>query len=266
MKKVVIMALKGGVGKTTVVAELGFALQRIGLHVGLLDVDITAPKLHKALGFREAPKWQLDSAKESIIPSKVNGIEFVTIAGHTGEKSTILLNEEDKIMVARELLSAEVAWGNLDWLLLDTPPSSSGEMQALFSHIGALHGIILVFQPTQMAETDLIRTIDFIQYKELPVLGVVSNMDGCISPLGEQFWQFLSPRVDIENICSSLKFPLLAYLPQGDLERVRPLFDKLARELVDRKPITFKPGKLDKKLRELEVTMLKQGVKGLRRR
>jgi Mrp family chromosome partitioning ATPase len=264
-RTVVIQSLKGGVGKTTVVAELGLALSRKGYHVGLLDIDITAPKLHKALGFGKAPEWQLDAHKEVIIPSRVNGIEFVTIAGHTGEKSTILLNEQEKIMVAKELLSEEVVWDNLDWLLVDTPPSSSREVEALFNCLNNLYGIILVFQPTEMAETDLLRTFDFIQYKQLAILGVISNMDGCISPQGETFWQFLSPRVDIESICSQLKVPLLARLPQGDSSRLRPLFDELAQKLEEIKPIVFKPGKLDKRLREVEVALLKKGVKALLR-
>ena len=265
MKKLVIQSLKGGVGKTTVVAQLGYALHRKGFHVALLDLDITAPKLHKALGFGGAPKWKLDSAKEAIFPARADGIQFLTVAGHTKEKSTILLDEKQKIEVAKELLSDEVVWDNPDWLLIDTPPSSSGEMEALFEALPDLYGILLVFQPTQMAEADLIRTVDFIQYKQLPILGVVSNMDSCISPQGERFWQFLSPRIDIDSICASLRVPLLAVLPQADLVKLAPLFDDLIRNMELAKPETFKPGKLEKVLKKMENEALKEGVSLLRK-
>jgi len=91
--------------------------------------------------------------------------------------------------------------------------NSSGEMQALYDYITDLHGVVLVFQPTDMAAADLLRTFDFLKFKKVPVLGLIANMAYCVSPRGEIFWPFLSPEVDLEKICKEFGVPLLGKIP-----------------------------------------------------
>ncbi|GAH84009.1 unnamed protein product, partial [marine sediment metagenome] len=67
----------------------------------------------------------------------------------------------------------------------------------------------LVFQPTDMAAADLLRTLDFLKFKKVPILGLISNMSYCLSPSGERFWPFLSPEVDLAQICKEFGIPLL---------------------------------------------------------
>jgi len=90
MKKIAIVALKGGVGKSSVVAGLGLALVVKKFKVGLLDIDITGSNLFSALGLEHSPKWRLDSVNERIVVPEVNGFWLLSIASHVGEEYAVL--------------------------------------------------------------------------------------------------------------------------------------------------------------------------------
>jgi ATP-binding protein involved in chromosome partitioning len=268
MRKIVVASIKGGVGKTTVSSNLARSLKRLQLRVGYLDADITAPTGSQAFGLDSPPEWKLDSAadggKGAILPQDIDGIQFITLASHFGQAPAVLWNEEKKIDAARQLLQGVVAWGELDWLVIDTPPSSSGEMQALYDYITNLHGVVLVFQPTDMAAADLLRTLDFVKFKEVPVLGLVTNMAYCISPKGEVFWPFLSPEVDLEEVSKSFGVPMLGKIPlTPDREIVEEAFDKMAADLIVAKPIVIRDDIAKRLTRGLKRRLAKAAVRRL---
>lgn len=269
MRKIVVASIKGGVGKTTVSAGLTRSLKRLGFNVGYLDIDITAPTGSEAFGLEKPPDWELDATaddgKGAIIPYEIDGIQFITLASHFGKAPAVLWHEEDKIDAARQLLQEVIAWGNnLDWLVLDTPPSSSGEMQALYDYITDLHGVILVFQPTDMAAADLLRTLDFLKFKKVPTLGLITNMAYCVSPRGEMFWPFLSPEVDLEGICKEFSIPLLGKIPlTSDKGLVEGIFNDIASNLDGAKPIVIKEDIAKKLVRKAKLGLLKAAAKRL---
>jgi len=267
MRKIVVASIKGGVGKTVVSSSLTRSLKKLGFRVGYLDADITAPTGSEAFGLKRLPDWELDAAadggKGAIVPYDVDGIQFITLASHFGETPAVLWNEERKIDAARQLLQGVVTWGDLDWLVLDTPPSSSGEMQALYEYITDLHGVVLVFQPTDMAKADLLRTLDFLKFKKVPILGLVSNMSCCVSPSGERFWPFLSPKVDLAAICEKFGIPLLGEIPlTPDRKVVEQAFDLIASRLDGAKPIILKEDIAKRLIREGKRKILKAAVRG----
>jgi len=268
MRKIVVCSLKGGTGKSTVSSNLTRSLKRLGFAVGYLDADITAPTGAEAFGLEKPPDWELDAAADggrgAIVPYDVDGIEFLTLASHFGQTPAVLWNEERKIDAARQLLQGVVAWGDLDWLVLDTPPSSSGEMQALYDYITDLHGVILVFQPTDMAAADLLRTLDFLKFKKVPILGLVSNMSYCLSPSGEMFWPFLSPKVDLAAICEEFGIPLLGEIPlTPSYPVVEQAFDRIASRLEGARPIILKEDIAKRLIREGKRKLLKAAVRRL---
>jgi len=268
MRKIVVASIKGGVGKTTVSFNLARSLKRLGFSVGYLDADITAPTGSEAFGLEKPPDWELDAAADggrgAIVPYNVDGIQFITLASHFGQAPAVLWNEERKIDAARQLLQGVVAWDNLDWLILDTPPSSSGEMQALYDYITDLHGVVLVFQPTDMAAADLLRTLDFLKFKTVPILGLVSNMSYCRSPLGESFWPFLSPKVDLAAICEKFGIPLLGEIPlTPDKKMVEQAFNQIASRLDGTKPVILKEDIFKRLIREGKKNLLKAAVRRL---
>ena len=264
MKRIVVSALKGGTGKTTTTVNLGKALHRKGYKVGLLDTDATAPTLHKALGLPDAPDWELDSENAKLIPFKLaNGFYALTLASHYGENPAVLWDEPTLIRAMKEL-TRDVVWPELDYLLLDSPPSSSGFMQALYDEIGSdLYGVVLVFQPTDIAVADLLRTLDFIKIKKVPIVGLIANMGYCISPKGERFWPFVSPKVDIESVCRENGIPVLGEVPLTPSQRQIDLkFDTIAQQVIAEKPVLLKDGTIMKLYKEIS----KKAVKAIVRR
>lgn len=240
MQRIVISALKGGTGKSTSTVNIARALSRLDKQVGLLDIDVIAPTLHKALGMGSLPSWDLDSLNEQIRPFKVDGLFALTIASHYGEDPAVMWDEPTLIRAMKELNSL-VQWPELDYLLLDSPPSSSGFMQALYDFVPDIYGVILVFQPTDIAAADLLRTLDFVRIKKVPIIGLVSNMGYCIAPNGDTFWPFLSPKVELGEVCQQYGIHFLGDVPLTPRQdTVDSAFDIIAREIITTKPIILK--------------------------
>ena len=231
--------------------------------MGLLDVDVVAPTLHKALGLVEPPPWESDSVAEMALPHQVDGLYLLTMASQFGENPAVLWDEPKLISTMRDLNSL-VKWPQLDYLCIDSPPSSSRFMQELYDCLSdGLHGIVLVLQPSDIAVADLVRTIDFIRIKGAPVIGLVSNMAICISPKGERFWPYLSPKVDIGSVCEKHGIPLLGEVPLTPLQaKVDAEFDKIADRIEHIKPKAL----TDDMVTRLFKAIAKQSVEaGIRR-
>lgn len=267
MKQIVICALKGGVGKTFVTVNLGAAFIRLGTAVGLLDADVTAPKLHKALGLVDPPPWQVDAAKECVLPNRLDNFQFVTLASLYGADNPAVLWKEDELVeAARELVSGVVQWGDdIDLVLIDTPPSSSDFMQSLYEHLsGRLYGVILVFQPTDIAIADLFRTLDFIRINKIPLMGLISNMDYCLSPSGERFWPFLSPRVELESVCQEQGVVMLGTIPLSpSADVIDRSFDSIAASVLNCKPKLIQDNLPQKLYKSLKRAMLKVAIRSI---
>jgi len=263
MRQLAIVSLKGGTGKSTLTVNLGRAFQRQGHRVGLLDVDVVAPTLHKALGV-ELPRWSTDSEHQTLLPSCHDGIYMLTIASFYGPDPAVML-DEPSLVKAMQNLNDCVAWPPLDYLLLDSPPSSSVFMQALYDHIRAdLHGAVLVFQPSDIAAADLMRTFDFLHRKEVPLIGVVSNMAYCRSPKGEEFWPFLSPEVDLKALCDEVGIPILGEVPlTPDQAAVNLVMDGVARNVQKTKPRVLRDDVIKRAYKACKRGILKAVVKRL---
>jgi len=290
MRKIAICALKGGVGKSSVVAGLGLALIGKGYKVGFLDVDITGSNLYSALGLAYSPRWGLDSINEKIIVPEVNGFWLLSIASFAGEEYAILwenshhaelIDARDRIQKMRagpvnfeeleqirrqiddvlasskfrfvsELLSNEiVTWPEpLDFMIADLPPSVSSETFSFFEQVGDLFGVIIVSQPAKISTIGLVRTIDLLRMKQIPILGLVANQDGFLNRLGEIEYQFLSPRVDLQQVAAQAGIPFLVSIPQsGNAKKLQPYFAELAGKVINSKPVVLKEVTLGRRLK-----------------
>ncbi len=311
MKKISIVALKGGVGKSSVVAGLGLALVEKGFKVGFLDIDITGSNLFSALGLEHSPKWDLDTANEKVVVPEVNGYWLLSIASHVGEEYAVLWegshheelnNARNRIVMLKdhinrlnlsqyprqriekvleqvsreiddvlasskwrfvsELLSDEiVTWPQpLDFMIADLPPSTSNEMFSFFEQVKDLFGVIIVSQPAKISTIGLMRTIDLLRQRQIPILGLVANQDGFLNRHGELEYQFLFPRVDLEGIARKAGIPFLASIPQtGDGDKLKPYFSELAERVVGSSPVVLKEVTFARKFK-------RKVVKGIARR
>lgn len=181
--KVVILSGKGGVGKSTFTAMLAYALaQSPETQVGVCDVDICGPSIPRMMG-----------ANNEQIHTSAFGWSPVYVADNLGVMSIqfMLPNQDDAIIwrgpkkngLIKQFLK-DVEWGDLDFLLVDTPPGTSDEHLSVNSYLkeSGVDGAIVVTTPQEVSLLDVRKEINFCQKAGIPVLGIVENMSGFVCP------------------------------------------------------------------------------------
>lgn len=174
---VAIFSGKGGVGKSTVSANLAVALAQAGYRVGLLDADIFGPSMPKMFGCEDArPVLEEVNGRELIAPVERYGVKLLSIGFFIDKASPVLWRGSMASNALKQLLS-EGNWGELDYLLLDMPPGTSDIHLTLVQTLG-LTGALVVTTPQQVAIADAIKGIGmFLDEKVgVPILGLVENM------------------------------------------------------------------------------------------
>jgi ATP-binding protein involved in chromosome partitioning len=239
MKKIPVMSLKGGTGKSSCTAQIALALRDLGNTIGLLDLDIHGPNLPLSLGLEKAPPLEVDTKRQVILPNRIDGYQLMSMASHFGEATRILWSGEDKLDLARQLLTGVIAWDNLDYLMIDTPPSQSEEIMGLLDYIEDIFGVVIICQPTDFSQADTERALDLLRDRAVPIIGIVANMDGAICPkCGERFYPFLTKRADVEDFAGEYNIPFLASIPQtSSFDRIKPLFLDLAGKVIKASPV-----------------------------
>lgn len=178
--KIIVLSGKGGVGKSTVAVNLAVSLALEGKRVGLLDIDLHGPTVPQLLGLRgqsmltEAGVVLPIDVGDNI---KVMSIDF-WIADQDGP---VVWRGPMKAEIIQQFLS-NVEWGELDYLIIDSPPGTGDEPLTVVQTIGDLDGAVIVTTPQETALSNVRRSINFCRLLELPVLGVVENMSGFVCP------------------------------------------------------------------------------------
>ncbi len=174
--KIMVLSGKGGVGKSTVATGLALSLARQGKKVGLMDIDITGPNVPKMLGLEEA---DLNVEDGKIHPADgPSGLKVISMA--------FLLEDPDKPVIWRgpiklgaiQQFIGDVAWGELDALIIDFPPGTSDEPLTVSQSLPGIDGVVIVTTPQEVALLDSRKSINFAKTISVPVLGVVENMSG----------------------------------------------------------------------------------------
>ena len=202
---------KGGVGKSTVSSNLAVALARAGRRVGLLDADIYGPSVPRMMGVSKKPE---SPDGKTIIPLEAHGVTLMSIGFMLPEEKAVVWRGP-MLMGALQQMLSQVAWGDLDILLVDLPPGT-GDVAMTLCQKAQVSGAIVVSTPQDVALLDARKALDMFETLKTPVLGLIENMAVFTCPhCGGQSHIFGAGGVVEE--AQSRGLPLLAQLPV-DLE------------------------------------------------
>lgn len=173
---------KGGVGKSTVSCNLAVALAQTGARVGILDADIYGPSIPMMMGADEDP--EIDG--EMIVPIERHGVKLMSIGFFLEEDKAVVWRGP---MIGKALTQflGEVAWGELDYLVVDLPPGT-GDAPMSLTQLIPITGVVIVLTPQDVAQqiankaVIMFRTLEESSQRRIPILGIVENMSGFVCP------------------------------------------------------------------------------------
>lgn len=174
---VAVASGKGGVGKSTTSVNLALGLRALGLKVGILDADIYGPSLPTLLGLRGQPRVGAD---RKLLPMQTYGLKAMSI-GLLVDEETAMVWRGPMVMSALTQMLREVAWGELDILVVDMPPGT-GDAQLTMAQQVPLAGAVIVSTPQDLALIDARKGLNMFRKVEVPLLGIVENMSYFLAP------------------------------------------------------------------------------------
>lgn len=208
---------KGGVGKSTVAVNLACALAQTGARVGLMDADIYGPSIPTMMGINRKP----DISDKKLLPVENHGIGMISMGFLIEERQAVIWRGPMLVSALKQFVS-DVAWGELDYLVIDLPPGT-GDVQITISQIMPIAGAVVVSTPQAVALADVRRAVSMFEKVKVPIFGIVENMAEYICPqCGHVEAIFGKGGAEIE--ATALGVPFLGRIPlepavrvQGDL-------------------------------------------------
>ena len=205
---------KGGVGKSTVAANLAVALAQQGYKVGLLDADIFGPSVPKMFHLEAENIFaEMRDGRQVLIPAMKYGVKILSI-GFFVKPTTATLWRGGMASNALKQLIADADWGDLDFFIIDTPPGTSDIHLTLLQNL-AITGAVIVSTPQQVALADARKGIDMYQNEKVnvPLLGLVENMAWFTPAELPQNRYYLFGREGVKQLAHEMGLPLLAQIP-----------------------------------------------------
>jgi len=178
--KIIVLSGKGGVGKSTVSANLALSLAEKGYSVGLLDSDIHGPSIPKILGIEDR---RPEPATDGINPVSVSPrLKVMSMGFLLPEKDAPVIWRGPLKMGAIRQFIGDVNWGKLDYLIVDLPPGTGDEPLSIAQLIPNSDGAIIVTTPQDVALLSVRKSINFVKKMNMPVIGIIENMSGFRCP------------------------------------------------------------------------------------
>ncbi len=207
VKKIIAVASgKGGVGKSTVSSNLAIALAATGAKVGLCDCDLYGPSIAMMFGSHEKP---LANEQEEIIPIEAHGLKIMSMGLLLEERSPVIVRGPLATRYTQQFLR-QVAWGELDYLILDLPPGT-GDIQLTIVQTVALHGAVIVTTPQEVALIDARKAVSMFAKVNVPILGLIENMSWFECDAGKRYYLF-GEQGGVRE-AEKLRVPLLGQIP-----------------------------------------------------
>lgn len=222
-----------------VVFLLGLAQK--GRRVGLLDLDLHGPSVPTMLGITST---KIEEGPVGLIPVESHGLKVMSIG-------FLLENNDDAVAwrgprknIMIKYFLRQVDWGELDYLIIDTPPGTGDELMALIENAGDLKGAIVVTTPQKVAAVDVRKAITFCKDLKIPILGLVENMSGLVCSKCGEVTEFF-PRGAVDQICKDMDVACISAVPMdsklanaadvGEVECDRAALLKIVNHLIEEK-------------------------------
>ncbi len=205
---------KGGVGKSTVTANLAIGLAKLGYRVGLLDTDIFGPSMPKMFGVEEERPYAVQvEGRDLIVPIEKYGVKLLSIGFFVNPDQATLWRGGMASNALKQLIT-EAQWGELDYFILDTPPGTSDIHLTLIQTLG-ITGAIVVSTPQQVALADARKGINMYMNDKVnvPILGLVENMAWFTPAELPENKYYIFGKDGCKNLAEELNVPLLAQIP-----------------------------------------------------
>jgi len=168
---ILVSSAKGGVGKSTIAVNLAFALQKLGLKIGILDADVYGPSLPKLLNTKEKPKSE---DNKSIMPLEKFGVQCMSM-GLLIDEQTPMMWRGPMVISAIKTMTQKVLWKDRDFIIIDLPPGT-GDTQLTFVQEVKIDGAIIVSTPQDLALLDVKRGIQMFEKTGVKIFGLIENM------------------------------------------------------------------------------------------
>ena len=211
---ILVLSGKGGVGKSSVAVSLARGLVELGHRVGLLDIDLCGPSMPTMLGLRGRTVHQSSTGWTPVFADGDERLAVMSIGFLTErEDDAVVWRGPKKTAMIKQFL-ADVHWGELDYLVIDTPPGTSDEHVSVVEFLQACEpdGAVLVTTPQVVALTDVRKELTFCRKTGVPILGVVENMSGFVCPYCAECTSIFSSGGG-ESMAREFGVPFLARLP-----------------------------------------------------
>jgi len=211
---VAVSSGKGGVGKSTVAANLAIALSRLGYKVGLLDCDIFGPSVPKMFQVEDARPYAVHvDGRDLIEPIEKYGVKLLSIGFFVSPETATLWRGGMATSALKQLI-ADADWGELDYFVLDTPPGTSDIHLTLLQTL-SITGAIIVSTPQQVALADARKGIDMYRNDKVnvPILGLVENMAWFTPAELPENRYYIFGKEGCKQLAQEMELPLLAQIP-----------------------------------------------------
>ncbi len=208
--KVIVMSCKGGVGKSTVAVNMAMALSLAGREVGLMDTDLHGPSVPRMLNMEDGV---VKTAGQIILPEQYEKYFKVMSLGFMlrSKDDAVIWRGPSKISFLQQFLR-EVQWGDLDFLIIDSPPGTGDEPLTICQLIPNIDGAVIVTTPQGISITDVRKTITFCRKIHIPIIGVIENMSGLVCPHCKKEIEIFGVGGGRE-MCEDLDVPYLGSIP-----------------------------------------------------
>eukprot|EP01100_Stratorugosa_tubuloviscum_P009990 TRINITY_DN422_c0_g1_i1.p1 TRINITY_DN422_c0_g1~~TRINITY_DN422_c0_g1_i1.p1 ORF type:complete len:284 (-),score=129.73 TRINITY_DN422_c0_g1_i1:103-954(-) len=213
---ILVLSGKGGVGKSTVSSQLALCLAQQGQKVGLLDIDLCGPSIPRMLGLENC---QVQQTGQGWLPVVYNAdptfhLVVMSIAFLLTDKNSAVIWRGPKKNAFIQQLFKDVCWGELDYLIIDTPPGTSDEHLSATEVLANYNpdGAIIVTTPQAISLSDVMKEISFCKKINLPILGIIENMSGFVCPHCTECYNLFS-KGGGEQLAKQLSLPFIGPIP-----------------------------------------------------